>query len=103
MESRRAMRTFIVLFATLLGACTHQASPETLPRIYYCGTAHVAEPDPVAARACVVADNYDGVLIRYMRTGSVHAVASELGMTDADVKALITEAMHRLYRRIWRA
>jgi hypothetical protein len=81
----------------LLGACAARPQPDALPRMYYCGSGVTENVHD----GCHPAQPYDSVLVRYLRTHDIHAVASELGLSDDGAKELIADAMHHLYIGFW--
>lgn len=119
MKKQRAMLRHTALLCLVLGACAARPQAPSTPRMYFCGGSRVADHtdavalastekvavadagDELGSQTCSVADPYDAVLLRYMRSHDLHAVATELHVTDREARELIAEAMHRLNVGIW--
>lgn len=118
--NKPVMLRHTALLCLVLGACAARPQAPSTPRIYYCGTSRVTEhTDAIAlasterhdvadagaeigSQTCSAADPYDAVLIRYLRSHDLHAVATELHVTDEQAKLLVGEAMHQVHLRFWK-
>ena len=113
------MLRHLALLCLALGACAARPAAPTTPPMYFCGGSRVAEHSDalamngserrdlsdadasIGSQSCTAADPYDAILIRYLRSHDLHAVARELNVSDEQAKQLVGEAMHLVNVRFW--